>query len=154
MLSIEERNEIESHLPHYPQKNAACIDALKIVQRSRGWLSDEAIADLAEFFNMDPSELDSVATFYNLLFRRPVGRHVILACDSVSCWIMGSEKVRRCINNDIGIDIGETSKDNRFTLLPVPCLGACEKAPALLIDNDLQGNVGPENINEILQRYK
>jgi len=95
-----------------------------------------------------------VATFYNLLFRRPVGRHVILACDSVSCWIMGSEKVRRCINNDIGIDIGETSKDNRFTLLPVPCLGACEKAPALLIDNDLQGNVGPENINEILQRYK
>jgi len=154
MLSIEEHTEIESLLPHYPQKRAACIDALKIVQRHRGWISDEAIEDLSNFFSMDPSELDSVATFYNLLFRKPVGRHVILACDSVSCWIMGSDHVRDQLCACTNIDFGETTLDNRFTLLPIPCLGACEQAPALLIDDDLVGNVSPENVDEILQRYK
>jgi NADH-quinone oxidoreductase subunit E len=154
MLSIEEREEIESHLSHYPQKQAACIDAMKIVQRRRGWISDEAIKELAEFFHMNPSELDSVATFYNLLFRKPVGRHVILACDSVSCWIMGADQLRRSINRCAGIDFGETSTDGRFTLLPVPCLGACEQAPALLIDDDLVGNANPRDIDQVLQRYR
>ena len=154
MLSIEEREEIESHLLHYPQNQAACIDAMKIVQRRRGWISDEAIKELAEFFKMDPSELDSVATFYNLLFRKPVGRHVILACDSVSCWILGADRLRRSINKCVGIDFGETSTDGRFTLLPAPCLGACEQAPALLIDDDLVGNANPGDIDQILQRYR
>jgi NADH-quinone oxidoreductase subunit E len=95
MLSKQELREIQAHLNHYPQKRAGCIDALKVVQHHRGWVSDEVIADLADFFQMDPAELDSVATFYNLVFRKPVGRHVILACDSVSCWIMGCEQLQR-----------------------------------------------------------
>jgi NADH-quinone oxidoreductase subunit E len=124
------------------------------VQRHRGWISDEAIADLAEFFHMSPSELDSVATYYNLLFRKPVGRHVILACDSVSCWIMGCERLQARLKETLGIGFGETTPDKRFTLLPVPCLGACEKAPAMLIGDDLLGNLDPERIDEILQRYE
>src|ERR671923_2992220 len=94
MLSAEERREIEAELPHYPHKQAACIEAMKIVQRHRGLVSDEAIKDLAAVLEMTPDELDSVATFYNLIFRRPVGRHVILLCDSVSCWITGYERIR------------------------------------------------------------
>jgi NADH-quinone oxidoreductase subunit E len=80
---------------------------------------------------MSPAEVDSVTTFYNLIFRRPVGRHVILICDSVSCWIMGYEQVLNHIKRRLGVEIGQTTTDRRFTLLPIACLGACDKAPAV-----------------------
>jgi NADH-quinone oxidoreductase subunit E len=154
MLTEDERKEIESQLDHYPQKRAGCVDALKIVQRHRGWVSDEAIEDLADLFAMSAGELDSVATFYNLVFRKPVGRHVILTCNTVSCWIMGCEQLQRQLSESLGIEFGQTSADNRFTLIPVPCLGACERAPAILIDDDLHGDVDPEHIDEILRHYE
>ncbi len=92
MLTTDEINEIESEAAHYPRRDAVCIDALKIVQRHRGWISDESIRDIAGHIGMSPTDVDSVATFYNLIYRRPVGRHVIMVCDSVSCWIMGSDR--------------------------------------------------------------
>ena len=154
MLSAEERREIEDVMRHYPDKRSVCIDALKIVQQHRGWVSDEALADAAEFLDMSRDELDSVATFYNAIFRRPVGRHVILVCDSVSCWIMGYERVRRHLSSRLGIEIGETSADGRFTLLPNVCLGACDHAPAMMIDEDLHHDVDPARIDDILERYR
>ena len=84
MLTPEERQEIEAEFPRYPHKQAVCLDAMKIIQRHRGWVSDESLRDLGEVLNMTPEELDGVATFYNLVFRRPVGRHVVLICDSVT----------------------------------------------------------------------
>ncbi len=153
MLSTEERTEIEAELPRYEQKRAVCLEALKIVQRHRGWVSDEALREVAEFLEMTPDELDGVATFYNLVFRRPVGRHVILLCDSVSCWIMGYERLRRALSDRLGISPGQTTPDGRFTLLPIVCLGTCDHAPALMIDNDLHQNVQAEQVDEILERY-
>ena len=94
MLTAEEINEIETEAAHYPRREAVCIDALKIVQRHRGWVSDESLRDIAGHLGMSPTDLDSVATFYNLIFRKPVGRHVIMVCDSVSCWIMGYDRMR------------------------------------------------------------
>src|SRR6266850_1858248 len=88
MLTAEEINEIETEAARYPKRDAVCIDALKIVQRHRGWVSDESLHDIAAHLGMSPTDLDSVATFYNLIFRKPVGRHVIMICDSVSCWMM------------------------------------------------------------------
>ena len=79
MLTPEERTEIEAEFPHYPNRKAVCIDALKIVQRHRGWVSDEALRDIGELLGMSADDLDGVATFYNLIFRRPVGRHVIFS---------------------------------------------------------------------------
>ena len=76
---------------------------------------------------MSLADLESVATFYSLIFRKPVGRHVILLCDSVSCWIMGYETVRDHLRRRLGIDLGETTPDGRFTLLTIPCLGACDR---------------------------
>lgn len=154
MLSEEERQEIEAALEHYPYKQGAGIDALKIVQRHRGWVSDEGIADLAEFLEMTPAELDSIATFYNLIHRRPVGRHRILLCDSVSCWIMGYEQVRDQLIKRLGVGLGGTTADGRFTLLPNVCLGTCDRAPALMIDDDLYRDLSSEGIDEILDRYK
>ena len=112
-----------------------------VVQKHRGWVSDEALRDVAAMISMSADELDGVATFYNLIYRRPVGRHVILFCDSVSCWIVGYEKIRRALEAQARHPLGETTADDRFTLLPIVCLGACERAPALMIDEDTHFDV-------------
>ena len=106
MLSAEEQHEIEHHVHQYPFKRAACIEALKCVQRTRGWVSDETLREVAAVLEMSPHELDSVATFYNLIYRRPVGRHVILLCDSVSCWILGYENLREHLFSCFGVEFG------------------------------------------------
>lgn len=155
MLTQAERQEIEAELEHFPRKSNGCIDALKIVQRHRqGWVSDEAVRDIAAFLEMTPDAVDSVATFYNLVFRRPVGRHKIFVCDSVSCWIMGYEKVRQRLTEHLGVDFGQTTHDDQFTLLPIQCLGTCDHAPAMMIDEDLYRDLTHEKIDGILQEYK
>jgi NADH-quinone oxidoreductase subunit E len=153
MLSDEEKHEIDMELREYPRKRAACIEALKIVQRRRRFVSDEALRDVAAYLDMTPDELDNVATFYSLIFRKPVGRHVILVCDSVSCWVMGYDELLRHLWGRLGIGLGDTTADERFTLLPVACLGICEHAPALMIDDDLHTDLTVEKLDEILARY-
>jgi len=153
MLTPEERAEIEAEFPHYPNRKAVCIDAMRIVQKHRGWLSDEALLDIGELLGMSAADLDGVATFYNLLFRRPVGRHVIYLCDSVSCWIMGSERQCSHLSKRLGVAPGETTADGRFTLLPIVCLGACDHAPVMMIDDDTHFDLTPERIDRILERY-
>ncbi len=154
MLSPEERSEIEAEAAHYPYRESVCIDALKIVQRHRGWVSDESLRDVAEFLGMSPADLDGVATFYNLVFRKPVGRHVILLCDSVSCWILGYERIREQLMARLGVTMGGTTADGRFTLLPIVCLGACDHAPTMMIDDDLYHDLEPAKLDEILDRYR
>jgi NADH-quinone oxidoreductase subunit E len=153
MLTVEERQEIEAEIPRYEQKRAVCVEAMKIVQRHRGWVSDESIRDIADVLEMSPDELDSVATFYDLIFRRPVGKHVILVCDSVTCWVMGYNSLREQLRQRLGIQPGETSADGRFTLLPIACLGTCDHAPALMIDNDLYRDLDSKQMDEILAKY-
>ena len=153
MLTEEERHEIEAEIPHYAQKQATCIDALKIIQRHRGWVSDESLDDLADFLGMTPDELDSVASFYNLIFRRPVGKHVILLCDSISCWIMGYDRLREHLADRLGIQSGETTPDRQFTLLPIVCLGTCDHAPALMIDNDTYRDLDAASLDAALAQY-
>ncbi len=153
MLTEEEKREIEAEFPRYEQKRAVGIEALKVVQRHHGWVSDEALREVADFLEMTPDELDNVATFYNLIFRRPGGRHVILICDSVTCWIMGYERLLQALQDRLQIRLGETSPDKRFTLLPIVCLGTCDHAPAMMIDEDLHQDVDLSRLEDILERY-
>lgn len=154
MLSEEEKKEIDAELRQYEYKRAACVDALKVVQRHRRWVSDESLREVADYLEMTAEELDKVATFYNLIFRKPVGRHVILVCDSVSCWLMGCERLQRKLSERLGVGWGETTSDGRFTLLPTVCLGACDRAPAMMIGGDLYGGVDAEQIDSVLQRHR
>ncbi len=153
MLTVAETEAISAIARRYPHKQAASIEALREVQRSHGWVSDEKLDDVARLLDMSPDELDGVATFYNLIFRSQVGRHLILFCDSVSCWIMGCEKVRRHLESRIGVGPGQTTADGRFTLLPIVCLGACDHAPAMMIDDDLHGDLDPAKVDELVARY-
>ena len=154
MLTTEEISEIEGEAAHYPKREAVSIDALKIVQRHRGWVSDESLRDIAAHLGMSPTDLDSVATFYNLIFRRPVGRHVIMVCDSVSCWIMGYDRVRDHICSRLSVPLGATTDDGRFTVLPIVCLGACDHAPAMMVDGELHTDLDERRIDAVLARYE
>jgi NADH-quinone oxidoreductase subunit E len=153
MLSAADRAEIEEELKHYPTKRAACVEALKVVQRRYGWVSDEHLQAVASLLGMTADDLDGVATFYSLIFRRPVGRHVVLLCDSVSCWMLGADSLRRRLEHKFGVTLGGTTKDGRLTLLPVVCLGACDHAPVMMVDEDLHRDLDGEKIDRILERY-
>lgn len=153
MLSPEERREIDAESARYPTRQAASVATMKILQRHRGWVSDESLKELAVVLGMTVDELDGVATFYNMIFRRPVGRHVILVCNSVTCWMLGADRLREQTAVASGARPGETSADGRFTLLPIVCLGACDHAPALMIDSDLHGDVDSGRVDHLLSRY-
>ena len=154
MLTEEEKRQITAELAQVGHKEAASIEALKVVQKRRGWVSDESVRDVASLLDMTPAELDAVATFFNFIYRKPVGRHVIAICDSMVCWSLGYDPLRELLQKKLGIGFGETTQDDRFTLLPAACLGACDRAPAMLVDEDLYGPVTAKTVDEILQRYK
>ena len=153
MLSEEERKEIEQEIQDYPYRHAVCIEALRIVQNHRRWISDENIRDVADFLEMSPEEVDSVATFYNLIFRKPVGTNVILICDSISCWVLGYQQIKDHLTSKLGIGFGETTVDGKFTLLTIPCLGTCDHAPAMMIGNTLYRDLTTEKVDEILATF-
>lgn len=154
MLTEIEKQEILEESKAYPHRQAVCVDALKIVQHHRGWVSDDAVLDIAGFLEMTVHEVDSVATFYSRIYRRPVGRHVILICDGMSCMIMGYEKLYEYVAEKLGIRFGGTTTDGRFTLLPISCLGDCHMAPSMMINNELFSLLDQEKIDELLKRYQ
>ncbi len=153
MLTDHERQSIEAETRLYPSPRAAVSQALKIVQDHRGWVSDETIREIASVLGLTPSEVDSTATFYNLILREQPGRHVIFVCDNVSCWVTGYQEIRDHLCKTLGIEPGQTTEDNRFTLLPTACLGECDRAPAMAIDGDIHVQLTPGKVDEILARY-
>lgn len=154
MLTDEEIEAINREIELVPVKRAACIEALKVVQQHRKWVSDESIRAIADHLGISAAEVDSVATFYNLIFRKPVGRNIILLCDSISCYVMGYQKVYDYLHERLNVKFGETTADGRFTLLPNACLGTCDHAPALMINNELYRDLTLEKLDEILEEYR
>jgi NADH-quinone oxidoreductase subunit E len=152
-LSDPERHDIDAVLDHYPDRRSAAATVMRIVQEHRLWLSDATLADIGGYLGLSVEELDRVATFANMLFRRPVGRHVILVCNSFACWSLGYEPLWRAVRDALDVEMGGTTPDGRFTLLPIVCLGACDRGPAMVIDADLHGPVSAEDVPAILERY-
>jgi NADH-quinone oxidoreductase subunit E len=152
-LSEEELHAILHEREHYDHPGAAVIEALKIVQRKRGWVPDGAILAIGKALDLPAVDVEGVATFYNLIFRQPVGRHVIKLCDSISCFLTGYDSVLAAIREKLGVDLGQTTPDDRFTLLPICCLGACDKGPVAMIDEDTHCKLTAQNIANLLERY-
>ncbi len=153
MLSTEERAEIEALVKNEEFPSAAAVAALRALQRRRGWVPDEGLADIAPLLDITPAELDSVASFYNLIFRKPVGKHVILLCNSVTCWAMGYDKIREHIQERLKIIFGETTPDGEYNFLPIVCLGDCDHAPVMLVDDQLHRDLSPESVDASLPEY-
>ena len=153
-LSEAELGEIHPEMGHYEDPRAASIEALKAVQKHRGWVPDEAIGAIATVIGIPASDVEGVATFYNMIFRRPVGRHVIKVCDSISCFLTGYDALRDALMAHTGLGYGETGADGRYTLLPVCCLGNCDKGPSLMIDDDTWGPLTAADVPALLERYR
>ncbi|QJC30103.1 NADH-quinone oxidoreductase subunit NuoE [Enterobacteriaceae endosymbiont of Plateumaris sericea] len=147
---LEIINKIKSH---YEYNHAASIEVLIYLQKKYGWISDEIIYIVAKLLNISPSQVESIATFYSQIFRYPVGKYIIKYCDSVVCYITGYEKVLKIIKNKLQIIPGETTVNGLFTLLPICCLGFCDKSPSIMINNQIYTSVSQDNINEILDKY-
>lgn len=152
-LSDADRAAIEHEMHHYEDPRAASIEALKIVQKTHGWVPDGAIPAIASILGLSAAEVEGVATFYSQIFRVPVGRHIIRVCDSMTCYMGGHEDLLARIKDKLNIVPGQTTPDGRYTLLPVCCLGNCDKAPAIMVDDDTYGNVQPDALEQLLEAY-
>ena len=154
LLSAEEQAQIEHAMEHFEDTRAASIDALKIVQKHRGWVPDEALYGIADVLGIPASDIEGVATFYSRIFRQPVGRHVIFVCDSIACFLTDYEAIVTALRQQLGIGFGESTPDGRFTLLPICCLGNCDKGPSIMIDDDTHGPVRPDQVARLLEQYR
>ncbi|MGX8942096.1 NADH-quinone oxidoreductase subunit NuoE [Symbiopectobacterium sp. Eva_TO] len=154
VLSDAELDAIEHEKHHYEDARAASIEALKIVQKHRGWVPDGAIHAIADILGIPASDVEGVATFYSQIFRQPVGRHVIRYCDSVVCYINDFQGVQAALERKLKIKPGQTTFDGRFTLLPTCCLGNCDKGPSMMIDEDTHSHVKPDDIDSLLEPYQ
>lgn len=153
ILTPDEIAGIDEYIHHYPQARAAVLNALKLVQRRNGWIDDAQLNAIANMLDIAPADVDGVATFFNRIYRMPVGRHVILICDSIACYLNGYEALADAFKRELGIDYGQTTADGRFTLLPICCLGNCDKGASVLIDEDTYGPVEPHEVATLLEQY-
>jgi NADH-quinone oxidoreductase subunit E len=151
-LSSEEIREINAEISHYEDKAAVSIEALKIVQKYRRWVSDECLVAVAELLDISPAQLEAVATFYNLIYRQPVGKTVIHYCNSVTCWMLGSDQVQERLCRHLNVELGQMSADGEYTILPIVCLGACDHAPVAMVGDQLKLDITENAVNEIFGR--
>jgi NADH-quinone oxidoreductase subunit E len=151
MLPQELKDRLEAEIKHVEHPRELAVDVMFAIQDHFGYLSDEVLGEAASMLGMTPLELDELATFYTFTFREPVGKYVIHVCDSVVCWMNGCEPVRDYLCRKLGIALGGTTPDGLFTLLPVCCIGYCDRSPAMLVNRRVYGELTPEKINEILE---
>jgi len=150
MLSESARQKIGALMGKYPHRRSALIPALHLAQEELGYLPPEALLEVAEQFEMQPNEVLEVASFYTMLFKKPVGKYVIQVCTNISCLLCGSERILKHLEKRLGLRPGETTADNRFTLVEVECLASCGTAPAIQINEDYHEDLTPEKLDRIL----
>jgi len=154
MLKGSVLKEIEEIKKRYPDRRAALLPALYIAQREFGWLSNDALMGVSEVLNLPEAMVRGTASFYAMFRHTPPGRNIIQICTNVSCMILGAERIVDFIRKRYEIDENGMSKDGRYSLVIMECIGACDMAPAMLVNEDLHGNLTEEKIVEILDRYK
>lgn len=153
-LTRDEIEQIEHEISIMETTEAAGIEALKVVQTHRGWVSDDSLFAIADMLDMPIAQLEGVATFYNLIYRQPVGTFVIHLCDSISCHLMDYSSVLNAISRHLNITYGQTTPDGLFTLLSNACLGGCDKAPVMMIGQQHYEKLTPESAIEIIESLK
>jgi NADH-quinone oxidoreductase E subunit len=147
--------QLQQILTRYPTKQAALLPALWLAQQARGWISDRTMAEVALVLGLTPAYVRGVVTFYTMYHQHPVGRNFVQVCTTSPCNICGAEEVVKAFLEHTGAkDLGATSPDDRWTVIEVECLGACGFATPVLINDDFIENVTPEQVPEILGRYR
>ena len=147
------RDAILGAMDVYGGARPAMLESLRMIQHEEGWVSDHRLAQAADLLGVSAAELENLATFYSMIFRRPVGDTVILLCDGASCWLNGADAVRDRVMARLGIGFGQTTADGKYTLINCACLGGCDKAPAAAVGRDrrLVGPLDPDGLDALLE---
>ncbi|HEX2253470.1 MAG TPA: NADH-quinone oxidoreductase subunit NuoE [Thermoanaerobaculia bacterium] len=152
VLDEASRRRVEELVGRYPDKRAALIPVLHIAQRRcGGWLPDYAIAEVAAALELTPADVYGVVTFYDLFHQKPVGRHRIRVCTNLSCQLRGSDEVMAVLRQELGVDEGDVTPDGRCSYVHFECLGSCDTAPMMMIDDTYHENLTPERVREIVK---
>ena len=152
MLPEEIKQRLVQEIAESDHPRELAIDVMYAMQSHYGYMTDEAVVEAAKLLGMTPLELEELATFYDFIYREPVGKHIIHVCDGVVCWMHNEESVFTYLCRKLGIGIGETTPDGLFTLLPTACVGDCHSAPSMLINGEFYGVLTPEKIDDILDK--
>lgn len=154
MLPDELKKSLMKTIASVDHPRELVVDVMFACQEHYGFLSDEALEEAAALLGMTPLEIEELATFYTFIYREPVGKYVIHVCDSIICWLDGYESIRDYLMQKLGIKMGETTPDGIFTLLPVCCIGYCDRSPAILINRQVHGPLTPEKLDDIIDKLK
>ena len=151
MLSEQSKTDILKIRDEYPDAQSALLPALRLAQQDYGgWLPQDAFDEVAALMDLPAIEVAAVASFYTMLNRRPVGQHLIQVCTNISCSLLGAEHLLDCVARKLGVAVGETTPDGKFTLLEVECLGSCGTAPTMQVDDTYYENLTEEKVDSIL----
>jgi NADH-quinone oxidoreductase subunit E len=154
MLPQELKAPLQEMVSSAEHPRELVVDVMLAFQDHYGYLSDEALEEAAMLLDLTPLEMEELATFYTFLYREPVGKYVIHVCDSIICWMDGYESIRDYLSQKLGVKMGETTSDGLFTLLPVCCIGYCDRSPAILINRKVYGPLTIEKLDNILEELK
>ncbi len=153
---FDEKNEkkFQDLLKRYPKKASLTLPSLWMIQYQDGWICEDAMKYLAKRLDMSPMDIYSIASFYTMFHLKPVGKYNIQICKTLSCKLRGSEEIKKHIEKRLGIKAGQSTKDMKFTITEVECLGSCGTAPCVCINEDYIENSTPEMIDDILKELK
>lgn len=148
------KKRIEEITARYPSRQAALLPVLHLVQSETGFLSAEEERAVASILGLPPIKVREVVTFYTMFTQKPLGRFHLQVCSNLSCSLAAGERILRHLQTKLGIGVGETTPDGKYTLTEVECLGACEQAPCMMVNFDYHGNLDPEKVDRILEELK
>lgn len=149
-LSEKFYKEIERLKPRYPTNQALLLPALHLAQKERGWISGEVMDEVAAAIGIPPPVVREVASFYTMYNLKPVGEHHLQVCTNISCALMGAEELLGHCERKLGIEAGDTTRDKKFTITEVECLGACGTAPCVQVNDDYHENMTPDKLDKLL----
>jgi NADH-quinone oxidoreductase subunit E len=154
MIPDQLKKSLQQRVGEAVTPREAAVDVMKELQTHYGWLTDEAVGEAAELLGLSPLQVDELATFYEMIYRRPVGEKVIHVCDSISCWCADCDGILAHLKAKLGVELGGTSADGMFTLLPCCCMGMCGDGPSMSVDGAPYGRLTPELVDEILEQER
>lgn len=154
MIPESLKRELQEKVAASVTNREAAVDVMRALQRHYGWLTDDAVDEAAAILGLSPLQVEELATFYEMIYRRPVGKRVIHVCDSISCWSTGCDLILEHLKTRLGVEAGGTTEDGIFTLIPCSCLGNCGEGPTMMIGETLYGKLTPDKVDEILEKEK
>ena len=154
MFSTETEEKFKHLAAIYPRKRSALIPMLLLAQKEQGYIKAETIEYVGKYLDLDPSEVDSILSFYTLLRRHPVGKYHIMICTNLACLLQGSDEIEECVKRRLGVGLGEVTPDGLFSAIEFECLGSCTTAPVMQINGEFYENLDVKKTESIIDEFR